>query len=291
MTSSEADSPLLLFSVIIPTRHRNDLLALCLDRLAPGAQTLDPSRYEVIVTDDGSQSTAEQMIAQRYPWARWTPGPRKGPAANRNNGAAHARAEWLAFTDDDCLPERGWLAAFAAAIHAMEYVRVLEGRTTCSSGLRSPLQSAPINLTGGWLWSCNMAVRRDTLTELGGFDEAYPHPHMEDADLRERLRARDIEFPFTPEATVDHPPRQQPKGRLLGAHKECEVIFLQKQGQKARLLPLLYRTARYRIKFILATTLSRDTARAVWSLIEELTVVTIRFRRWNRGVGPSGGQR
>jgi glycosyltransferase involved in cell wall biosynthesis len=35
-----------------------------------------------------------------------------GPASARNTGAAAARGEWLAFTDDDCLPDRGWLTAF-----------------------------------------------------------------------------------------------------------------------------------------------------------------------------------
>lgn len=43
----------MLFSVVIPTCRRNDLLAKCLDRLAPGQQTLSPDQYEVIVTDDG----------------------------------------------------------------------------------------------------------------------------------------------------------------------------------------------------------------------------------------------
>ena len=54
-------------SVIVPTCHRNDVLAKCLDCLAPGVQTLPSDQYEVIVTDDGSQDTAEQMIHQRYP--------------------------------------------------------------------------------------------------------------------------------------------------------------------------------------------------------------------------------
>jgi glycosyltransferase involved in cell wall biosynthesis len=68
------DTP--IFSVIIPTYHRNDLLAKCLDCLAPGTQTLHTEQYEVIVTDDGSQTTAEEMIKQQYPWAKWVAGPR-----------------------------------------------------------------------------------------------------------------------------------------------------------------------------------------------------------------------
>jgi glycosyltransferase involved in cell wall biosynthesis len=106
----------MLISVVIPTRHRNKALAECLQRLAPGVQTLPADGYEVIVTDDGSVTTAEVLVRERFPWARWTAGPRRGPAANRNHGASVARGDCLAFTDDDCLPSPGWLAAFAAAM-------------------------------------------------------------------------------------------------------------------------------------------------------------------------------
>lgn len=76
----------MLFSVIIPTYHRNDLLAKCLDCLASNVQTLTSDDYEVIVTDDGSLTTAEEMINHHYSWVKWVAGSHNGPAANRNNG-------------------------------------------------------------------------------------------------------------------------------------------------------------------------------------------------------------
>jgi len=42
-----------------------------LDCLAPGVQTLPAEQYEVIVSDDGRQTTAEEMIRERYPWVKW----------------------------------------------------------------------------------------------------------------------------------------------------------------------------------------------------------------------------
>src|ERR1700733_6028896 len=104
----------LLISVVIPTSHRPDLLSSCLDRLAPGVQTFPANLYEVVVSDDG-EPTIDELLAERYPWATCLKGPRKGPAANRNNGARFAHAKWIAFTDDDCVPDSGWLAAYAAA--------------------------------------------------------------------------------------------------------------------------------------------------------------------------------
>ena len=106
-----------LISVVIPTRDRNEQLARCLDRLAPCAQSLSHDQYEVIVSDDSAHAAARELLFDRYPWVRWTGGPRRGPAANRNAGARVARGEWLVFTDDDCLPEFGWLEGLAGAFN------------------------------------------------------------------------------------------------------------------------------------------------------------------------------
>src|ERR1700743_99135 len=91
----------LLISVIIPTCHRNQDLGRCLGALRPDSQK-SPFSYEVIVADDGSKSTAEELIRAEYAWARWVAGPRRGPAANRNAGARNARGAWVLFLDDDC---------------------------------------------------------------------------------------------------------------------------------------------------------------------------------------------
>ena len=122
----------------------------------PGRQTLPADQYEVIVTDDG-EPTVERFLTEKYPWVSWVPGPRRGPAANRNAGARRARGDWLAFTDDDCVPDPNWLAGFATATHAG--CRVYEGKTTCVAGIHSPIDHAPVNITGGWLWSCNIFIR------------------------------------------------------------------------------------------------------------------------------------
>ena len=226
------------FSVIIPTCHRNDLLAKCLDCLAPGQQSglqiaeekrnvethvpksghgilaedipnLWHYSYEVIVSDDGTQSTAEQMIREIYPWARWAAGPRRGPAANRNNGAKHAKGEWLVFTDDDCLPQTGWLEAFA--LHSEKY-DLLEGRTSALGLPARGDDECPFNESGGYLWSCNFAIKREKFASLKGFDEAFPSPAMEDVELNTRVNKASLARLFVPTAQVLHPWRRR-KGR------------------------------------------------------------------------------
>ncbi|MBC2594545.1 glycosyltransferase [Ruficoccus amylovorans] len=216
------------FSVLIPTCHRNDLLAKCLAALAPGRQTLGEP-FEVIVSDDGSRETAEALINENFPWACWTPGPKRGPAANRNHAASLATGDWLAFTDDDCIPAPGWLAGYAAAIDAE--IKVYEGRTTTDYPLKGPRFQAPVNENGGYLWSCNLLLARETFDRLGGFDEGFPYPHLEDVDLRLRLEALGEKPKFTPAAEILHPQRPATPWLRRARSKQSSVYLCHKYGR------------------------------------------------------------
>jgi GT2 family glycosyltransferase len=227
----------MLLSVIIPTCHRNDLLAKCLDCLTPGLQSLTADKFEVIVTDDGVKSTARELVRNQYPWARCVEGPRKGPAANRNNGAKHADGEWLVFTDDDCLPDSEFLAAYWNAAMKNESA-VLEGRTS-PTGIRTRVDmDCPSNETGGFLWSCNMAIQKDLFFELGGFDTNFPGPAMEDVDLNTRLLKEGKQIKFVPSALVFHPWRLKRGIAFWKLHSESRVYFAAKHPEKAKEISL-----------------------------------------------------
>lgn len=268
------------FSVVIPTSHRNGLLARCLARLAPGAQTIAASDYEVIVTDDGQQTTAEAMIRQQFPWARWVAGPGRGPAANRNNGARHARGEWIAFIDDDCLPEPGWLAAFRDAADAGG-ADVLEGRTTCAEGIRSVLDEAPVNLAGGGFPSCNLMVRRDTFERLGRFDEDFPF-WCEDQYFHTVVRRSGVGCRFVPGATVDHPRRRRPSGWRMGLRWEGRILLWYKEGNTGsvwRFFPM--HCLKVRVAQALSYPLGWDTLRAGGALVVELACLLGHLGAWD----------
>lgn len=206
-------------TVVIPTFQRNDLLAKCLDCLAPEVQTLPVDQYEVIVTDDGLKTTASEMIREHYPWAKWVAGSRKGPAANRNNGAKYAQGEWLAFTDDDCLPEPNWLSAFVEATTGSALA--LEGAIHPLGDPNQDLAECPVNLTGGYFWSANIAVQRSLFEKIGGFDPNYPLAAHEDQDLELRISAF-TQILFVPNASVFHPVRLVPlKEAITRIPKRC----------------------------------------------------------------------
>ena len=273
-----------LWSVVVPTFSRHGALSACLERLAPGVQRTEVP-FEVIVTDDARSEGTRDFLRDRFPWVRWTAGPARGPAANRNHGAREARGEWLVFTDDDTLPEPEWLGAFvrAATTASGGSSDALEGRTTCAAGFGTPMHYAPVNERGGLFWSCNIAVRAKRFHALGGFDEGFRVAHMEDQDLRERLRCAEVEIHWVPEAVVDHPPRRQPSGRTLGLLRIAEVRYLVKYGAPRPLRWRLLRgVASLRIGIIRSLPWSADSVRAFGSLLRELWTVHWHLNEWER---------
>ena len=276
-------------SVVIPTCNRNDTLARCLEALTAERQDLPSAEYEVIVTDDSSQGSAMEMIRDRFPWATWIQGPRRGPAANRNNGAERARADWLVFTDDDCVPDLGWLRCYLAAI-ASGQASVYEGRTYTEPNTRGPFWGAPTNEMGGLLWSCNMAIRRDVFRSIGGFDAQFPYPHMEDVDFRERIKVAGHPFIFIREAGVFHPLR--PIGPIVRQALGHESYFYYARKHRislkqAGLSPLDF--IRARVAWIRASRNPADTLRFLGrSAVETVLVggLSLHWRLRNRSTRP-----
>lgn len=104
----------LFFSIIIPTYARPGQLAACLQSLAHLDYPHDC--FEVIVVDDGSETLPEDVVASFRDQLDLTmlTQTHAGPAVARNTGAAQARGEFLAFTDDDCAPASNWLQVLGA---------------------------------------------------------------------------------------------------------------------------------------------------------------------------------
>ena len=115
-----------LFSVIVPVYRQWELVPALLDALA--AQTLPAGRFEI---DPGRQrAPARRARRSALPAnARGSsPAAAPGSYAARNAGAAAAGGALLVFTDADCRPDPGWLAAIAAAAAARRRRRCSPGR-------------------------------------------------------------------------------------------------------------------------------------------------------------------
>jgi GT2 family glycosyltransferase len=218
------------FSVVIPTCARPEVLRLCLERLHPLIQNINRCCYEVIVSDDRPSESTRAMIVRLDPLIKYTAGPGRGPAANRNHGASQARGDWLVFLDDDCVPEPGLLNAYQDRILPGESSRVLEGRISALGERTSIDQEAPINEQGGLLWSCNFCIKKELFVQMGGFDEMFMGPAMEDVDLRERLRVLGEAIVFVEQAAVLHPWRPRRGFSFARMDAEARCYFYSKHG-------------------------------------------------------------
>jgi GT2 family glycosyltransferase len=218
------------FSVVIPTCNRPQMLESCLEALRPDHQICGVP-YEVVVTDDGQPGVAT-LIERKYPWVRWTQGPRRGPAANRNHGAQLATGRWLVFIDDDCIPAADCLAAYERAIRAHLDARAIEGAIHSDRDVVGDLAECPVNTEGGAFWSANVCVERTLFHEIGGFDEAYRLAAHEDQDLFYRIKAR-TKVPFARDAHVTHPVRFATLRKLIAdtpGRNEAWIYFALKNA-------------------------------------------------------------
>ena len=100
----------LQFSVVIPTYHRPKELARCL--LGALSQETLEDRYEIIVVDNDINGSAEktiQKIQSGRGKIRYERRFSNNLSEARNLGARVAMGEWIAFLDDDCVPNTDWL--------------------------------------------------------------------------------------------------------------------------------------------------------------------------------------
>lgn len=201
------------FTVIVPTYNRPDHLMNCLQALAH----LDyPGKcFEVIIVDDGGNIPLEPIISRFHNQISVTLLRQKnsGPAMARNYGASRAQGEYLAFTDDDCMPDPNWLQALAYSLK--ESPDCLCGGKTINAfadnyyAMATQLLSDylyehynPTQKIGGFFLANNIAVDRKRFHEIEGFDPTLRFG--EDRDFCYRWGGQKYPFRFVPEALVYH---------------------------------------------------------------------------------------
>jgi HAD superfamily hydrolase (TIGR01662 family) len=174
-------------SVVVPTIGRPSLDVL-LDALA-AAQ--GPRPAELILVDDRPGGSPLRPDRPGLPPVRVVRTGGGGPARARNLGWRTARTEWIAFLDDDVVPEPDWYQRLEKDIADLAPdVAGSQGR------VRVPLPDdrRPTDwergtaglATSSWI-TADLAYRRAALAAVGGFDERFPRAFREDSDLALRV--------------------------------------------------------------------------------------------------------
>jgi GT2 family glycosyltransferase len=199
-------------SVVVPTRDRPERLAALLAGLRE--QTLGAGAFEVIVVDDGSTvSSTQHVLAEESARGELLVHTLRnevsvGQARARNQGWAEAAAPLVAFTDDDCIADPGWLQALLAASSATPGA-IVQGRTEpepLGGRRRGPFsRTIAVESLGPEYQTCNILYPRALLEQLAGFDERVGQPVAgEDTELAWRAFEAGAQAVFAPDALVSH---------------------------------------------------------------------------------------
>ena len=212
-------------TVVIASHNREALLRRCLESLC--RQTADPTSFEAIVADDGSDDgTAAMVGAFQAPFRlRLLELEQGGQAAAQNTAIAVARGEVCLFLDDDMIASPELVAAHLAA-HREDPRALSVGQLTQEPVRgRDPYAHA---FARGWeqryrdledkaldwadCYGGNMAAPREVLREIGGF--ATDLPSSEDLEIALRLCEAGCRPRYVAAALAVHDD-QKPGSRIL----------------------------------------------------------------------------
>jgi GT2 family glycosyltransferase len=199
-------------SVVVPSHERPLRLRWLLNALEE--QTLPRERWELVVVHDSRDDETEKLLDE-HPLAaagvlrhrRLEPGTGT-PARQRNVGWRMATAPLVAFTDDDCRPEPGWLEALLSEARRSPGA-IVQGAVRPdpyeSDVLRAAhVRTLEVHPPGPFGQTANILYPRAVLEQADGFDESLPTAAGEDTDLALRARDQGADYVGAPDAVVNH---------------------------------------------------------------------------------------
>jgi glycosyltransferase involved in cell wall biosynthesis len=196
-------------SLIIPVYNGGEKFRACLDSV----KSLDPPPAEIIVVADGDTDGSRQLAAAfgARVIRRSVPG---GPALARNEGARLASGDLLFFADADVtlpIDAIGRVkAAFwnnpgqAALIGSYDDAPMETNFLSQYKNLMHHYVHQTSNRAAGTFWGACGAIRREVFMTLGGFDERYRRPSIEDIELGCRLKKAGHQILLEKELQVKH---------------------------------------------------------------------------------------
>jgi len=205
-----------------------------------------------------------------------------GPGVSRNIGWKRGSGRYVAFIDDDCLAERDWIESLQRVFSENEIGGIEGGITTTDENGETVDFNPPNRFRWNRFKTANLAVRRDVLEEIGGFDERY-HMHREDTDLAWRIIDAGFKMAWAPQCRVHHP-------EPLGWHEDG-IPGSSKFGAYPRSEQLLYHCNRKKFVESAASLISRESVSdgSLWKLQRELRTLQdppdvkplSRFQSWS----------
>lgn len=280
-------------SVVIPTRDRPERAAAAIDSVLRCDYPSD--RYEVILVDNRPDGAADLAGATTATLAdervRVLHEPVPGGANARNTGMANARGEIVAFTDDDVVADRDWLATVARAFDGQPRVGAASGlvmpleletqaqvwfegyarfsgrfhRRAYDLGPNRPADDPLFPFDIGVLGTgANMAFRVEALRRAGCLDPAFNTkalPNGTDVEALLRVMLRGWTVVHDPGAIVQHAHQReyhQLERRVYGYGLGLTAVLTKSLLRNPRLLPELARKLPRGISFALSPSSAKN---------------------------------
>lgn len=208
-----------LISVVIPTYRRLDLITKCLKALR--RQTIDRPLFEVVVVHDGPDAVTEKKIKRSFPDVRYYSLKEKsGPAAARNYGWLTAKGKLIAFTDDDCLPDKNWLKDVLSNYNGEKHIAFAGKVEVPIPEFPTDFELNTARLAEAGFITANCICSKSALLKVGGFDERFRMAWREDSDLEFKFLSEEIPVKRLHNALVVHPVRKAPWGISIKEQKK-----------------------------------------------------------------------
>ena len=206
------------FSIIIPVYNALEFLRDTLDSIRDQSYT----NYEVLVTNDGSTDSTEEMLKKykkenlRFP-LDFTTINNRGVSTARNNAILRSTGDYIAFLDQDdwWFPEK--LEKIARILNINTGIDVLYHRaisigwkkreTIFKSGQLGSPPLADLLFNGNRIGISTAVVRLDKLREVGGFNQDLHY--IEDYDLWLKLANKNANFHYMPDVLSKYIWRQE----------------------------------------------------------------------------------
>lgn len=197
------------FSIVIPTFNRADITKSCVFLLLKLLEKTEIG-YEIIVVNDGSTDDTEVFFHQlanenkniRLIRTDKTAGEYRNPGFARNAGIQAAKGKYICFSDGDIMHLLDPLAETKRIMDANNgecYITGVHYRYM-NGELQGPRGVGVDMPHGSWL-----AVSRDKLISIGGYDQRFKRYGNEDHDIVQRLRRLGLKHISSAKVVAFHP--------------------------------------------------------------------------------------
>jgi glycosyltransferase involved in cell wall biosynthesis len=218
-------------SIIVPFHRNLIFLERCLEAVTPL-----PKEWELIIAADASVDDCHQLADRFHARLLTLPGPH-GPAVARNRAAEVARGEILVFIDADVVASKGAVGRAARSLQSQPDTFAVFGaydEAPDDPGFISQYKnlahsyihqsSATVAQT---FWAGFGAVRRHAFHAVGGFDERFQRPSVEDIDLGYRLTAAGFRVQLDPSLRACHLKRWTFAGMIVSDIRDRGIPWTQ----------------------------------------------------------------